>query len=255
MVVVAPLANHSGAGAAVGPVYERQSIAFRTAAVEGAEHVPAVGLDASPALAVIVAVLGGVGPPPDLVVSGINLGVNVGRSVLHSGTVGAALTASQLGRSALAVSMRSGAEVEHWDTAGALAGALVPVLAAAPARTVLNLNVPSVPLDRLRGVRRAVVSSAGLVKAADPLPLGPRPAGFQAGQDGEIEVRLGPAVPSLGPGVEDEDPEEDAALVAHGFAALTAVRTVSVDPRPEVDDLVAEALDALAPLAGGAGRG
>ena len=57
----------------------------------------AYGLDASPALSVIAGALGAVGPKPDLVLSGINHGVNVGRSVLHSGTVGAALTASQLG--------------------------------------------------------------------------------------------------------------------------------------------------------------
>ena len=68
----------------------------------------AYGLDASPALSVIAGALGAVGPKPDLVLSGINHGVNVGRSILHSGTVGAALTASQLGISALAVSLRAG---------------------------------------------------------------------------------------------------------------------------------------------------
>jgi 5'-nucleotidase len=56
--------------------------------VSGAEGVEAYGLDASPALSVIAGALGAVGPKPDLVLSGINHGVNVGRSVLHSGTVG-----------------------------------------------------------------------------------------------------------------------------------------------------------------------
>ena len=51
----------------------------------------AYGLDASPALSVIAGAMGAVGPKPDLVLSGINHGVNVGRSVLHSGTVGRGL--------------------------------------------------------------------------------------------------------------------------------------------------------------------
>ncbi len=97
IVVVAPSSNYSGAGAAVGSVEDRTAIPYVRATVEGAEGVEAYGLDASPALSVIAGALGAVGPKPDLVLSGINHGVNVGRSVLHSGTVGAALTASQLG--------------------------------------------------------------------------------------------------------------------------------------------------------------
>ena len=54
MVVVAPLANHSGAAAAVGTVYEREAIAYKSAVIPGAESIEAFGLDASPALSVIV---------------------------------------------------------------------------------------------------------------------------------------------------------------------------------------------------------
>ena len=91
IVVVAPSSNYSGAGAAVGSVTDGTAIVYQRAVVEGAETVEAYGLDASPALSVIAGALGAVGPKPDLVLSGINHGVNVGRSVLHSGTVGAAL--------------------------------------------------------------------------------------------------------------------------------------------------------------------
>ena len=108
IVVVAPSSNYSGAGAAVGSVTDGTRIVYQRARVTGAEDVEAYGLDASPALSVIAGALGAIGPKPDLVLSGINHGVNVGRSVLHSGTVGAALTASQLGISALAVSLRPG---------------------------------------------------------------------------------------------------------------------------------------------------
>ena len=125
IVVVAPSSNYSGAGAAVGSVTDRTVIGYQRATVEGAEAVEAYGLDASPALSVIAGALGAVGPKPDLVVSGINHGVNVGRSVLHSGTVGAALTASQLGISALAVSLRAGATPDPWESAADLAVALL----------------------------------------------------------------------------------------------------------------------------------
>jgi 5'-nucleotidase len=89
LVVVAPMVDHSGAGAAVGRVYERESIPYEEVDLPGLAHVPTFGIDGPPALAVIVACIEGFGPRPDLVVSGINHGVNAGRSALHSGTVGA----------------------------------------------------------------------------------------------------------------------------------------------------------------------
>jgi 5'-nucleotidase len=252
VVVVAPLANHSGAAAAVGTVYEREAIAYRSVVISGAENVPTYGIDASPALSVIVGALGAFGPPPDLIVSGINLGVNVGRSVLHSGTVGAVLTGAQLGLSGLAVSMRSGAPVEHWETAAGLAVDLLPVLAAAAPRTVLNLNVPSVAPGQLRGVRQGRISTAGIVKAATGSAGGQAgqgpgvlraPSSTAVGQEGEGEVRLvlGAAVPSLGD-VGDEEQEDDGALVAAGFASLTPLVGVREDAGPDADDLVRAAL-------------
>lgn len=242
VVVVAPLANHSGAGAAVGTVYEREAISYRSVRLPGAEELPAFGLDAPPSLAVIVGVLGAFGPRPDLVVSGINLGVNVGRSVLHSGTVGAALTGAQLGLRGLAVSMRSGAPVEHWGTAADLAVALLPVLAGSAPRTVLNLNVPSVPPVELRGVRRGRISTAGIVKAAADTVRLHRSAGpGEESEEGEVQLTLGAAVPSLGD-VGDEDPEDDGALIAAGFASLTPLAGVREDAGPDADDVVREAL-------------
>lgn len=250
VVVVAPLANHSGAAAAVGTVYEREAIAYRSFHIEGADDVPVFGLDASPALSVIVGSLGGFGPRPDMVVSGINLGVNVGRSVLHSGTVGAALTGAQLGMRGLAVSMRSGVTPECWETAATIAVQVLPALAAAPARTVLNLNVPSLPLEELRGVRRGRISTAGIIKSAADRdgrgePVDDRLLRRDDGEEGEIRLQLGAAVPTLGD-VGDEDPEDDGALVAAGFASLTPLTGVREDTDPDTDELVRRALAGLA---------
>jgi len=252
VVVVAPSSNYSGASAAVGHVTDRTTITYQRAFVTGAERVEAYGLDASPALSVIAGALGAVGPKPDLVLSGINHGVNVGRSVLHSGTVGAALTASQLGISALAVSLRVGPEPEPWDSAADLAVALIPLLVAAPVRTVLNLNVPALPLGDIRGVRWARVSGAGLIKSARggggtwvaPNPEEMEgPAAAEAARSvmegepeekGEIVLTVGSPFPHSGDlGLADAG-AEDATLVAEGYAALTALRGPRAEDDPEL---------------------
>jgi 5'-nucleotidase len=269
IVVMAPSSNYSGAGAAVGSVTDGTAIPYQRAHVEGAEDVEAYGLDASPALSVIAGALGAVGPRPDLVVSGINHGVNVGRSVLHSGTVGAALTASQLGISALAVSLRVGDPPDPWESAANLGVALLPLLTAAPPRTVLNLNVPHLPLDQIRGVRWARVSGAGLIKSARGAN-GTGTGTWEAPNEEEIE---GPASAEAARAVMEGEPEEkgeivltvgspfphsgdlgladagaeDATLVAQGFASLTPLR----GPRAEDDPGLLEHLDAgLAPALG-----
>ena len=68
LVVVAPLVDHSGASAAVGPVYERESIPYEHVDIPGLADVPTYGIDGSPALSVILACIEGFGPRPDLVV-------------------------------------------------------------------------------------------------------------------------------------------------------------------------------------------
>ncbi|MGB1824237.1 MAG: 5'/3'-nucleotidase SurE, partial [Ilumatobacteraceae bacterium] len=86
VVVVAPDREFSGAGAAVGAIHLMQPEVHR-ATVDGIDESWAVS--GPPALCVFFARLGAFGGPFDLVVSGINPGANVGRSVYHSGTVGA----------------------------------------------------------------------------------------------------------------------------------------------------------------------
>ncbi len=245
--VVAPLANHSGASAAVGTAYEREAVSYRRVRIEDAEDVPTYGVDAPPALAVLVGALGGFGPRPDIVVSGINLGVNVGRSVLHSGTVGATLTGAQLGLRGLAVSLRSGFPPEQWSTASTIAVALLPALCAAPPRTVLNLNVPSVPMESLRGVRRARISTSGIVKEvigdAGSSLGGPGRGGGP--EEGEVRLTLGTAIPTLGRVDETEDPEDDAALIAAGYASITLIVGVREDTAPDSDEIVRAALSTV----------
>ena len=256
IIVVAPSSNYSGASAAVGSVTDGMAITYQRAVVDVAGSDEAYGLDASPALSVIAGALGAIGPKPDLVVSGINHGVNVGRSVLHSGTVGAALTASQLGISALAVSLRAGPDPQPWESAAQLAVTLVPMLVRAPRRTVLNLNVPALPLGDIRGVRWARVGGAGLIRAARgarwEAPNRPEmegPAVAEAARSvmegdqeerGEIVLTVGSPFPHSGQSGLADSADEDATLVAQGFASLTAL----AGPRGVEDPSLLDQLDA-----------
>ncbi|MDE3008553.1 MAG: hypothetical protein KGI14_05945 [Acidobacteriota bacterium] len=237
-LVVAPNTNYSGMSAAVGDVFSRPTVGYRRHEITGATNVRAYGLDAPPALCAILGALGGFDFEPDVVVSGINAGANVGRSILHSGTIGAIFSGAQLGLSGLAVSVQWGEDV-HYDTAAAVAIEVLNELATAPARTLLNLNVPNLPASELRGVRRGRVSAAGIVKAA-----GPRAGGEALGDEGELPLRVGSASPEVGD-VSDEASDEDGALVVAGYASLTALRGPHEENDTAFDGVTARALDAI----------
>ena len=165
VVVAAPSGECSGAGAALGPLHLTGKIAYSPVILTGLEHLPVRAVDGPPALAVLSACLGGFGPTPDIVVSGINAGANTGRAVLHSGTVGAALTAANFGRPAMAVSLALGTPPQ-WETAATTAAAVLPWLPGLNPPSVLNLNVPNVPRSEVRGVQAAPLADAGTVQAA-----------------------------------------------------------------------------------------
>src|SRR5207248_7418746 len=115
--------------------------------------VPVVAVEAAPAFISRAGLRGAFGEPPDVVLSGINWGANTGTAVLHSGTVGAVLTAASHGCKGLAVSLDIGGPL-HWETAAAFAGRALKWLLDAPARTALNLNVPNLPEDEVAGLQR-----------------------------------------------------------------------------------------------------
>jgi len=244
LVVVAPLVDHSGAGAAVGPVYERESIPFEPVEIPGLAGVPAFGIDGPPALAVIVACIEGFGERPDVVVSGVNHGVNTGRSALHSGTVGAALTASQFGLRGLAVSIAWCADPVPWETPVSLAARLVPTLSTSEPGTVLNLNVPAVEPGELRGVRRGGLARSGLIRSVRSAP----PAPSLSGTGGERAVRLtlrGARGSDRSSERRELDPTSDAGLLDAGWASLTALVGVREDRSTQAGELVDSALAIL----------
>src|SRR5436305_12419623 len=204
VVVAAPATDHSGARSAIGPMGGPDGVAVTPVELDAVPDVPAFAVDAPPALIVIIGRLGAFGDAPDVVVSGINPGPNTGRSTLHSGTVGAALTAANMGLSGLAVSVGAG-DPMHYDTAATVAAGALAWVAASPPKTVLNVNVPNLPLADVRGVQPARLAPFGTVRTSIGEPL-----------DGRLQVELRET--------EDElDPDTDTALVLAGFVAVTAL--------------------------------
>lgn len=109
----------------------------------------------TPTDCVHVALTGLLAEDPDIVVSGINAGANLGDDVIYSGTVAAAMEGRFLGFPALAVSLVLGEDSQshYYDTAGEAARRLVVQLQRdpLPADTILNVNVPDCPWSEIRG--------------------------------------------------------------------------------------------------------
>lgn len=207
--VVAPASDLSGAGASIGPLHRSEPIPVAERHWDELPDVPVLAIERPPATAVYLACLGAFGARPDVVASGINPGANTGHLVLHSGTVGAALTAAGLGVPALAVSIKWSETGYHWETAARYA---VPALdwaaAGADGPRVLNLNVPNLPADEVRGVRDAHLAPYGEFWVAS--------SDIRSG-DLRIEFQ-GPA--------HEFDPATDAALVVDGYATVTPLRGI-----------------------------
>ena len=211
--VVAPLSDLSGAGASIGPLHRSERIPVATRHWPELPDVEVLAIERPPATAVYMACLGAFGERPDVVASGINPGANTGHLVLHSGTVGAALTAAGLGVSALAVSMRWDEHANyHWSTAAALAVPALDWVLAESGPRVLNLNVPNRPIAGLKGVRDATLAKYGefWVASADL-------------RDGDLRIEFKGKT-------ETPDPGTDEALLIDGYATVTPLLGIVAAP-------------------------
>lgn len=220
VVIVAPDTEYSGASAAVGALHLAQPEARRRH-VEGIDT--AWTLNGPPALCVMFARLGAFGAPFDLVVSGINPGANVGRSVYHSGTIGATLSGRIGNISGVAVSQSvAGFGVEGqawdemivgqlWDTAAEVASAFVGGLIESLPNdaVVVNLNVPNTPVEEIKGWRLTTVGRDPQrpVAKADLVPI--------AGQDGAFRVAMEWGDPL------DLPDDTDGGAVENGYVSVT----------------------------------
>jgi len=168
---------------------------------------------------------------PDMVVSGVNDGSNLGDDVLYSGTVAAATEGRFLGKPAVAVSLHTdglrGDAVRHFAT-GAHFGRIIaerlvktPLVLAMSRATILNVNVPNLPLDDIKGIRVTRLGnrhrSEAVLRAEDPR--------------GRPVYWVGPA----GAG-QDAGPGTDFDAVANGYVSVTPL-TVDLTDRDALDPL------------------
>ena len=217
VVVAAPVTDSSGASASLIALQHDNQVVVERRPLDGLDDVPAFGVAAVPGYITLLAVRGAFGDAPDLVLSGVNAGLNTGHAILHSGTVGAVLTGSTLGCRGMAVSLERTSQAPldglHWSTAAHVAGQVLPWLIEADRPVVLNVNAPNVGRDELRGVRRARLASFGAVQVS----IGQS----SIAESGEGYVRV--AVADL---EAQYEPGTDAALVADRYATVTPLRPI-----------------------------
>ncbi len=146
---------------------------------------------------------------PDIVVSGINWGGNLGDDVLYSGTVAAAMEGRQLGFPAIAVSL-VGPECNHFSTAAKVTSHLLNHLSSWPLtkQHILNVNVPDVPFEKIKGYQ---LTRLGCRHRADTIIPSEDPKGRKV-------YWIGPT-----PGVQDESEGTDFYAVEQGFVSITPI--------------------------------
>ncbi|ANB03065.1 5'/3'-nucleotidase SurE [Ectothiorhodospira sp. BSL-9] len=112
-----------------------------------------VRVDGTPTDCVHLALTGLLAEEPDMVISGINAGANLGDDVLYSGTVAAAMEGRFLGLPAIAVSLAGQQQCKHYDSAAQVVLELLDRLRSIPlpSDTILNVNVPDLPRGEIRG--------------------------------------------------------------------------------------------------------
>ncbi len=199
--VVAPDRNRSGASSSL----------TLTNPLRAHRHSDGVfSVQGTPSDCVLLAVGGLLDAPPEMVISGINNGANMGDDVLYSGTVAAALEGRHLGFPAMAFSMAVH-RPEHYATGARVAAELLArtLNDPLPADTILNVNVPDVPFASIKGYRATRLGERAPGGAAEHT-IDPR---------GEAAWWIGPAgEPQRG------DPDSDFAAVEAGFVSVTPLQ-------------------------------
>ena len=201
VTVVAPERDRSGASNSL--TLDRPLVMRRAA--NGFRYV-----DGTPTDCVHLALTGLVDPAPDLVISGINFGANMGDDTIYSGTVAAASEGFLFGIPSMAVSLASKTG-RYFETAAAVALKLVERFQRAPMKepVLLNVNVPDVALGALRGIE---ATRLGRRHKAEPVVKLTTPRG-------ETAYWVGPAGEA-----QDAGPGTDFHAVAAGRASVTPLQ-------------------------------
>jgi 5'-nucleotidase len=167
-------------------------------------------VNGTPTDCVHLAVTGMLPELPDMVISGINLGANMGDDTIYSGTVAAATEGFLLGIPSIAVSLASH-EGKHFESAGRVVAMLVERYQhnAFKEAFLLNVNVPDIPFDDLRGVE---VTRLGKRHKAEPVVKSINPRGDTVYWVGAVG------------GAQDGGAGTDFYAVEHGVASVTPLQ-------------------------------
>jgi 5'-nucleotidase len=169
-----------------------------------------VRVDGTPTDCVHLAITGLLAHEPDMVFAGINHGANLGDDVLYSGTVAAATEGRFLGLPAVAISLAS-SDPKHFDTAAHVAVILMQKILAhpLPEDTLLNVNVPDLPIAELKGYQSTRLGqrhkAEAVIRSQDPR--------------GHVIYWVGP------PGSEqDAGPGTDFDAIRNGYVSVTPLQ-------------------------------
>jgi 5'-nucleotidase len=201
IIVVAPDRDRSGAS---------NSLTLKNPLYASYHDNGFCSVEGTPTDCVHLAITGLLEQEPDMVVSGINAGANMGDDVLYSGTVAAAIEGRFLGLPALAISIVS-SRPQCYETAARVAKHLVVRLQQnpLPGDTILNVNVPDLPWKQLAGFQATRLGqrhkSEPVVKATDPR--------------GNPIYWVGPAGPE-----QDAGPGTDFYAVRTGYVSITPLQ-------------------------------
>ncbi|WP_018176878.1 MULTISPECIES: 5'/3'-nucleotidase SurE [unclassified Thioalkalivibrio] len=223
--VVAPDRDRSGASNSLTLVRP-----LRARHLQGGD----VQVDGTPTDCVHLAITGLLQQEPDVVISGINAGANMGDDVLYSGTVAAAMEGRFLGLPSIAVSL-VGPDLQHYDAAASVVVELLDRInrVPLPAATILNVNVPDLPRSEIRGVQ---ATRLGHRHRAEPMIADEDPRGRPI-------YWVGPAGSE-----QDAGPGTDFHAVREGYVSVTPIQ---VDlTRFDAIDTVGRWLDDSLPEAG-----
>ncbi len=176
-------------------------------------------VNGTPTDCVHLAVTGLLDRLPDMVISGINLGANMGDDTIYSGTVAAATEGYLLGLPSIALSLTSKAGM-HFDTATAIAVDLVLRHRRAPSGAwLINVNVPDIPRAELQGMK---VTRLGRRHKAEDVIRTTNPRG-------ETVYWVGAAGPAA-----DAGEGTDFHAVEHGYASVTPLQ-IDLTNRDQID--------------------
>lgn len=213
ITVVAPDRDRSGASNSL-------TLESPIRATRVSENV--VRVDGTPTDCVHLAITGLLKEEPDMVISGINDGANMGDDVLYSGTVAAAMEGRFLGLPAIAISMNRH-DARYYETGAKVILKLIEKLKSEPipGDVILNINVPDLPWEELSGIQ---VTRLGHRHKAEPVIKEQDPRGrdiYWVGPPG---------------GEQDAGPGTDFYAVRNGYVSITPLQ-VDLTRHQVINDL------------------